>query len=161
MAESCPLQAPALFTAAARLFGLMDDLTAAAAVLAMDIDSECEDDVEQDVEAGAPVGKPPPRSASEPSPAEKENERNLPERRSMRAAKEDAATDAQKVRRTPRTASDTSHSHLTTLLRFTGRSSCTAAEVDRALSESASNESCWYRVLTSSLHWQAACGDRQ
>ena len=98
--EFCHAQGAALFTAAARLFGQMDELGAAAAVQAMDVDSNSEEELEQDRQAGVPGGNLPAPSACEPSPEDKENKRDLPERQRGRAADKKVTTDAQKVRNT-------------------------------------------------------------
>jgi hypothetical protein len=70
----------------------MDDLAVAASVLAMDIDENDLDMMEQEPEPGAHDDNLQAAQASEPSPVDKEDKRDPPERRGGRAADEKVAT---------------------------------------------------------------------
>ena len=78
VAEFCPGGAAPLFTATVTLFGCMDDLAAAASVLAIDVDSDAEEEQELGAapdDSGDHVG---PKSVLEPSPEDKENHPDVP-----------------------------------------------------------------------------------
>ena len=63
----------------------MDELTVAAAVLAMDVESNAEEDEEQDLPGGEPGAYDAGSSASRHSELDKENHLDLPEQREVRA----------------------------------------------------------------------------
>ena len=64
----------------------MDDLVAAASVLAMECDSEAQDDMEQEVDAGEHGGDRLETGTQQCYSASKENERGLPDSRALGAA---------------------------------------------------------------------------
>ena len=64
----------------------MDDLVAAASVLAMECDSEAQDDMEQEVDAGEHGGDLLESGAEQLRTANKENDTGLPDSRALGAA---------------------------------------------------------------------------
>ena len=84
----------------------MDDLAAAAAVLAMEVDSDAEDDMEQEVDAGEHGGDLLESGAEQLRTANKENDTGLPDSRAFGAAHKQVFPDPSNLRLTPSDLSD-------------------------------------------------------
>ena len=85
----------------------MDDLAAAAAVLAMEVDSDAEDDMEQEVDAGEHGGDLLESGAEQLRTANKENDTGFPDSRVFGAAHKQVSPDHLNLRATPPDLSDT------------------------------------------------------
>jgi hypothetical protein len=85
----------------------MDDLAAAASVLAMAADSDSEDDMAQEIDAGELRGDLLESGTRQPNTANKENEASLPDSRALGAASEQVIPDYSNLHATPSDLSNT------------------------------------------------------
>jgi hypothetical protein len=85
----------------------MDDLVAAASVLAMKCDSEAQDDMEQEVDAGEHGRDLLETGTQQCYSANKENERGLPDSRALGAANKEVLADYSNLFAAPSDLSDT------------------------------------------------------
>ena len=83
----------------------MDSLTAAAAVLAMDTESDAGDDMEQEARAGECGGDLVEPPAHQQPAVENENENDLPERQGVRAANKQVSASPKVLHPAPRALS--------------------------------------------------------